>query len=103
MNGTKETLQIHPNVGTNTMTNTILFVLTERDNEMIKELTLPGVIATKIAKGEYEADTDLGTLRASYDSCTEINGALHRKLNAVRRAINADHLVTTNPEDELDD
>lgn len=79
-----------------------LFTLTERDLDLIKEISLAGVISGKIAKGDYIQDPDYGLLKENYDSCATVNAALHKKLNRVRRALSAEELVTERPENELD-
>jgi hypothetical protein len=80
---------------------TILFELTQEDLALEKEITLAGVIASKIAKGDYAEDPEMGQILASYRSCHEVNAALHRKLNKVRRALADDWTPTDSPEDEL--
>lgn len=66
---------------------TLLFVLTPEDKERIDEISLPGVIAGKLAMGDYKLDSDLGRLTVAYEQCNEVNNNLHKKINAIRKVL----------------
>lgn len=84
------------------MTKTYMFNLTDNEEKLADEISLAGVIAGKVAKGDYVENPDYDHLRSVYASCLEVNAKLHSKLNRVRRALSAEELVTERPEDELE-
>lgn len=78
---------------------TLVFTLSIQDQELQKEITLAGLIATKLSKGEYTEDPVMAELQAAYESCHQVNAMLHRKLNRVRTALDHEEVEL---QDEVD-
>lgn len=65
----------------------IEFTLDERDERLEEEITLAGVICSKIAKGDYVENPDRALLKAWYKTCSEMNEKLSSKINRIREVL----------------
>lgn len=70
------------------------------DAELLKEIGLAGWVVYKVANKQFQEDPDIGQMTINYESASQVNAGLHKKLNAIRRIVARGNPETEEEQDE---